>query len=122
MKDQTKTEFQKDVETEQVFLEQFNVLIKKGFLMRDLINLEQLGIKVNTEFRILIDSYNEKLNSLVKVRLDQELLNYVALAEPMIKENLDKKNQADRVIITLRKSISIARARILEMLEMLTMK
>jgi len=122
MKDQTKTEFQKDVETEQVFLEQFNVLIKKGFLMRDLINLEQLGIKVNTEFRILIDSYNEKLNSLVKVRLDQELLNYVALAEPMIKENLDKKNQADRVIITLRKSISIARARILEMLEMLTVK
>lgn len=79
--------------------------------------LKAVGKKeVSTELELMLKSYGERLEHLVKLRFDVEILNYLIIAEPNQKSHLTDKSKAELGLRRNRRAIAILREQILEKL------
>ena len=97
-------ELQKDIENEKAFLE------RVGKVESILSKANALG--VSSELTLLVKIYNEQLEQLVGLRIDQEIHTYLAISEPNDKTHLDSKRKTDRALSIKRKMIANIREQI----------
>lgn len=100
-------EYLKDIENEKVFL--------RDIAKFELGEVKENPIGVSNELSLMVKVYNEQLETLVKLRYDIEILNYLIIAEPLAKEHLDNKGKTMRALVVRRKGILIIRKQISEM-------
>ena len=104
-------EYLKDIENEKTFLKEI-VEFELGEVKDNLTG-------VSNELSLMVKVYNEQLDALVKLRYDAEILSYLIISEPMVKEHLDNKGKTIRALNVKRKGISIIRKQISDMINTL---
>lgn len=77
----------------------------------DVVKAEDIGLK--TKLGILVESYNEHLNFVVKLQLDLEYFQYLELAEPRDTKHTENRKNVEKALKLREKYLSIVTNRIM---------
>ena len=105
------TKFEDDVQKETSFLK---TIESSGF--------EDIKKEVESELVLMVKAYNEQTNSLVRARIDVEMIDSVLLASPTDEKALENKSKADNSLTQRRKLVRIIRGQILDKIKFIKME
>lgn len=102
-------EFLKDVEEEKVFL--------KTLVTAEVGEIQDNYTGVTNELALMVKTYNEVLEGLVKLRFDLDIYNHLILAEPEDTTHTDNKAKTEKALKHRRYMVKVIRNQISDILK-----